>query len=207
MGDAVRGHIIQPIEERRAIVADILGRVCEACGVPSAEVLSPGSRRRQVIPRRAVAVAIREALGWKVRHVLMTCGISKALLCHPSDRHLRDPLFKACQQAAREAVERHAPAAVLAKARAKGAEAARREDMRLRILASMRRQAAEYRLRFEELATERASTRTLRGRRIAAARRAVIVDSIAAGASRREIADAFGVWPETVSRIISGRLH
>lgn len=200
-------RLIQPIEERRAIVADILGRVCEACGVPSTEVLAPGSRRRQVVPRRAVAVAVREVLGWKVRHVLVTCGISKALLINPSGRHLRDALFEVCRQAAQQAAECHAPATVLAKARAKGAEAARREDVRLRILASMRRQAAEHRLRLEELATERASTRTLRGRRIAAARRAVIVESIAAGASRREIADAFGVWPETVSRIISGRLH
>lgn len=201
------GFLVQPIEERRAIVAEVMQAVCKAADVSIDLVLAPRSTRRQVVPRRAVAVAMREVLGWSVRHVLMTCGVSRALLFYPSDRHLADPMFKVCREVACAAAEKFAPAAKRARMTAASIAAARAAEVRQRITAAIRRAAEEHRLRPEVLATDRASRRTNIGRRIAEARRAAITESLAAGATRREIADVLGIWPETVSRIISGRLH
>lgn len=181
-------------------VADVVLRaVCDAAGLDLVEVRSPGQLRTQVVPRRAAAVEVRRALGWSLSRLCRAFSVSRSLLLHPSEAHARCDLAAACRAAA---------AAAVAEVRGRCMEDDRDDaNARRRWCGAVVREALSARCLEHGVTTSQAldARGLLQHQRARAtrARHATVLDAVAAGLSRQEVARVLGMWPESVVRIVT----
>lgn len=177
----------------------MLREVCLRTGLDITEVTTPGQRRVQVIPRRALAVEVRRVVGWTVARTCATFNISKTILFHASPAHDETPLGRECRAAARNVVAEY-----LDELREEARDDAneRLRGWRSFVRDALAKRAAEHMLRPEQVVNYRGLLQH-EARRSSSARRAVVLDSIAAGVPRCEVAKVLGLWPESVVRIVT----
>lgn len=182
-------------------VADVVLRaVCVAAELDLADVLSPGQLRTQVVPRRAAAVEVRHALGWSMSRACRTFRVSRALLLHPSEAHAGSELAATCRAAAAVAVAALRPRA-MEDVRDDANE--RRRWCGATVRGALAARCLEHGVTTAQ-AMDVSGLLAHQRRRATLARHATILDATAAGVTREEVARVLGVWPETVSRVVSG---
>lgn len=152
---------------------------------PRTTGLSAGFARVKTIPRHAAAMAAVEVLGWSRARAGDACGVSYWGMFKQTTANTLDPRHAVAKEAAREL------AAQIAKCDAKAPTPATRAR------AALAKRAESFGLSLDVALT---ATSILATR----ARRLAILDLVAEGMRRDDIADAFGYSMATVHRIASG---